>query len=318
MCAYGCKSSALGVLMNSAAACSTADLHKIAERHGISADIRQILLKRENLAADTRHMLIAKLGEALSGFVKEKAWMPESRLQKAIDEASDRASVLMVAKTQDDEVLSVVRSLIAQDRLTVSLLVRSLCMGNISLVAYAISELSGVRFRRVEAILTKNRQSAFKAVYDRAGLPKSVFIVFQTAVKAWRNLLESETKIDQHRLPFVVTREVLEEYVSSGEGVVDDMLVLLRQLLAETAREKSAAKAAEISARGVNQELSAIEDTSSVDDEESIEDAQLVEVSSEQDVHVKLDNVSKIPDENPSRFQSVDDDRDYEPTVIAA
>ena len=249
ICEFGCRDAVLGVLMNDAANLTPSDLHQIANRHGIDAEIRSILTSREDLSAETRHLLLGKLGEALGGFVKNKAWMPEQRLNQAIGEAFDRASIIFAAKTSDEDVHSVVRNLIAQERLTVSFLVRAICMGNITLVACAFSELSGVRFSRVEAILANNRQSALKAVYDRAGLPKSAFIVFCTAIKTWREVLTSKSQMDQARLPFVVTRETLSAYLSGNEGVVDELLVLLRKLVAETARESSKAKAQEITER---------------------------------------------------------------------
>ena len=50
-------------------------------------------------------------------------------------------------------------------------------------------------------------------------------------------------------MPFLVTKEVLETYAGNSDGMIDDLLVLLRKLSAETARESSRAKAIEISER---------------------------------------------------------------------
>lgn len=261
ICNYGCKDAALGLLMNSVSRFSKDDLHVLAGRFGDSTDVRLILSDRADLPAETRHLLIGKLGEALGGLVKEKAWMPQDRLNSIISEASDKASVIFTANAKDDDVASVVRNLISQDRLTVSLLVRAICMGNINLVACAFSELSGIRFSRVEAIVTGNRESALKAIYDRAGLPNSAFIVFCTALATWRRLLSSGSQINQARLPFIVTREVLEAYSGNSDAVMDELLVLLRRLSAETARESSKAKAQELSKRQAEnvEQLSAVE-----------------------------------------------------------
>lgn len=249
ICEYGCKDAALGLLMNSAARFSQNDLHLLAQRHGTSTDIRLILTDRKDLAAETRHVLLGKLGEALGSMVSKKAWLPKERLDNAIGEAFDKASIIFAAKTTDEDIRSVVRNLIKQDRLTVSFLVRAICMGNIALVACAFSELSGIKFTRVENILTGGRESAFKALYARANLPESAFIVFQTALTTWRRLLSSGSKINQARLPFIVTREVLEAYAGKSDHLADELLVLLRKLSAETARESSKAKASEISNR---------------------------------------------------------------------
>ena len=178
ICQVGCRDAALGLLMNSAARFTQQDLHAIAGNHGISTEVRLILLDRDDLAAETRHLLIGKLGEALGGLITRKSWLPKQRLETAIGEAFDKASIIFAATTKDEEIASVVRNLMMQNRLTVSFLVRAICMGNIALVACALSELSGIRFKRAEAILTSNRRSAFKALYERAGLPQSAFVVY--------------------------------------------------------------------------------------------------------------------------------------------
>ena len=258
ICEFGCKDAALGLLMNAAAQFSQNDLHLLAQRHGASTDIRLILSDRKDLAAETRHVLIGKLGEALGNMVNEKAWLPKDRLDNVIGEAFDKASIIFAAKTRDEDIVCVVRNLIKQNRLTVSFLVHAICMGNIALVACAFSELSGIRFSRVENILTGGRESAFKALYARAELPGSAFIVFQTALTTWRRLLSSGSKFNQARLPFIVTREVLEAYAGSSDQLADELLVLLRKLSAETARESSKAKAMEISTRQTEENLSSL------------------------------------------------------------
>lgn len=249
ICNFGCKEAVFAALENPVGDFHENDLHQVALRFGDEANIRSNLLTRKNLTTRSRHILIAKLGDALGGFVKKKSWLSEERAEQLVGEAYDRASIIFAAGAREEDISCVVNNLMEQERLTVAFLVRAICMGNISLVASALSELSGVRFARVEAILTRNRKSAFRAVYDRAGLPQSAFLVFQTAISAWRRLLSSNSKTNKARLPFIVTREVLEAYNNKPELVDHELLALLRRLSAETARENSKVQASEISAR---------------------------------------------------------------------
>ena len=254
ICQLGCRDAVFGALENPVAEFREDDLHQIAMRFGQDTKIRASLLKRRDLATRTRHILIAKLGVALSGLLREKSWMPAERVEQAVGDACDRASIIFAARAREEDISCVVHNLIAEDRLTVAFLVRAICMGNISLVASALSELSGIRFAKVETILTRNRQSAFRAVYERAGLPASAFLVFKTAISAWRRLLLSNSSLNKARLPFIVTREVLDAYSNKPEFADHDLLVLLRRLSSETARENSKAQVMEIAARKTLQE----------------------------------------------------------------
>ncbi len=249
ICKSACSDASLALLMNPAALLSGKNIQWMAERHGKDKLIRTILLERPDLPAEVRLILINKLGEALKSLVSERSWLPEARAQQTVREACDKASITFAAQAPEEDLERVVEGLIESGQLTTSYLLRAVCMGNITLAAKALSCLSGVRFDRVEAILTNNRESAFRAVYDRAGLPESAFNVFNCAISTWRRLLSSDSPINQSRLPFLVTREVLQSYCGNQDAVMDELLVLLRKLAAETARESARYKASEMIAR---------------------------------------------------------------------
>jgi len=300
LCNNGNHEACMALLMNPAAELTQENLHTIAQRQGTITDVRVILLEREDLAAETRLILIGKLGEALSKMVSNKGWMKEYRANKVVDEAYDKASIEFVGKSTDEDVVHLVRNMIESGRITVSYLLRAVCMGNITLVAHAFAELSGVRFSRVEAILTKDRKSAFKALYDRAGLPVSAFLIFYTAISTWRRLLSSKEKIKEARLPYLVTREVLESYTGQKDHVVDDLILLLRKLSAETARESSKFKAIEIASRSVDltteiEIQSNVEEAIAIDAIEIDTDALIAEVHEEFDGYIDVEVITEEP-----------------------
>ncbi len=249
LCTYACTDACMGVLSNPVAELSGENLHCVAERFGNDTQLRTVLLEHPDLLAKTRLTLINKLGESLTSFVLSRGWVSENKIKNVVAESCDRAIIQYAAEVNDADVINIVRSIVEQGRMTASFLLRAVCMGNISLVACAFSELSGVKFSRVEAILTKDRRSAFKAVYDRAGLPSAAFSVFYSAISTWRRLLSSGSPINQSRLPFLVTREVLETYTGQKNSTVDELIVLLRRLSAEAARDSAKSKAMEIAGR---------------------------------------------------------------------
>ncbi len=249
ICKDGHKDACMALMMNPIAEMSQENLHTIAQRFGTVTDIRKMLLEREDLAAESRLILIGKLGEALSNMVSTKGWINENKVKKIVNEACDKASIEFVANASNEDVTHLVRNMIEGGKITVSYLLRAVCMGNLTLVARAFAELSGVRFSRVETILSKDREAAFKALYDRAGLPQSAFIIFYTAISTWRRLLSSNSAANPARLPYLVTREVLDKYSGRKDEIVDDLILLLRKLSAEAARESAKIKAAEIANR---------------------------------------------------------------------
>lgn len=276
ICNSGHQDACMAILMNPAATVTQDNLHTVAQRYGTVTELRLMLLDRFEIAAETHLILIGKLGEALSNLVSSKGWMQENRVEKVIGEACDKASISFVANASNEDVTHLVRNIIKSGKITVSYLLRAVCMGNITLVARAFSELSGVRFSRVEAILTKDRKSAFKALYDRAGLPKSAFTIFQTAISTWRRLLSLGSEVNQARLPYLVTREVLDSYTGQKDHVVEELILLLRKLSAETARESSKIKAAEIASRD-SMQVAEVQIQSDVEEAVAIEEIPVTE-----------------------------------------
>lgn len=303
ICTDGHKDACMALMMNPVANLSQENLHIIAQRFGTVTDIRMMLLEREDLAAESRLILIGKLGEALSNMVASKGWINENKAKKIVNEACDKASIEFVANASNDDVIHLVRNMIDSGKITVSYLLRAVCMGNLTLVAQAFSELSGVRFSRVETILSKDREAAFKALYDRAGLPQSAFIIFYMAISTWRRLLSNKSTINQARLPYLVTREVLEKYSGRKDDVVDDLILLLRKLSADAARESSKIKAAEIASRSaiVVSEVEIqpdVEEAIALEEVEIDTDALVAEFSNEMEGYVDAEVVHQtaIPD----------------------
>jgi len=168
----------------------------------------------------------------------------------------------LVANAEESDVDRVISSLIENRKITTSFLLRAICTGNITLFARSLSQLSQMPARRVEAMLANDKQAALKAVYAKAGLPESAFGVFLSAISAWRRLLSSGEPHSASRLSYLVTRETLETYSKtrgmSVSAVTDNLLVLLRKLAAETARESALARVNEIQHRNINRQVAAL------------------------------------------------------------
>jgi|GEM_PF-1348031 len=249
ICNFGCEEACLGSLINPACRFDDENLHAIAARFGNNTEIRVILMDRHDLPTKTRLLLINKAGEAINALVTGKAWLSAKRADVVVADACDKACIAYAANAPEEEVSNVVKSLIDDGRVTVAFLLRAVCMGNITLAAASFAELSNIRLERIETILSNDKKSAFKAVYDRAGLPQSAYSIFQCAISTWRKLLSDKKPVDEARMPFMVTREVLQTYVTQNDVIVDELLVLLRKLAAETARECAKYKANVISSR---------------------------------------------------------------------
>src|SRR5436853_4325190 len=180
----GSAEACLTLIENSGAELAAFSLNRIVERFGHLAAIRESLLAWPDLPVEIRQMLVVKLSETLAGFVVARNWMEEGRAQRIAQEACEKATVILAAESESADVWPLVSHLRETGQLTAGLVLRSLLSGNIDFFQQSLAELSQLPAGRVSALLHDRRAAGFKAVYERAGLPDSIYPAFRAAIEA--------------------------------------------------------------------------------------------------------------------------------------
>jgi uncharacterized protein (DUF2336 family) len=235
----GSAEACLELLENPRARIVAFSLDRIVARHGHLSAIRNVLLERADLPAATRQALVVKLSATLAEFISARDWLAEERARSITKEACEKATVTLAAASPDTEVRALVRHLRGSGQLTAGLLLRALLSGNVALFEEALVELSGLPDARVAAIVHDKWGGGFRALYDKAGLPASVYPAFREVVETmredgFRGELQGASRLRRRIIERVLTRcetDVL--------GDVEPLLTLLRRFGAEAARDEA-------------------------------------------------------------------------------
>lgn len=233
--------SCLTLILNPNASISKNSFLELAERFGDVDDMRKCLLARDDVPMSARILLIEKYAMSLLALDEEEEGnaLAQEKRSKELKEACDKATITFAAQISDAELHEAIIYLIETSRLNTAFLLRAICMGNISMFAQTLSILGKMPLARVERILSDDRRKAFAALYKRAKMPISALPVFAEAVNAWRILLNQAEEIDAIRLPYIVTRQVLDNYHDEKTPEVDELLILLRKICADAARDNA-------------------------------------------------------------------------------
>ena len=235
----GTAEACLILIENAEADLALFSVDRIVERHGHLAAIRETLLAFPDLPAATRQALVVKLSETLAGFVVARHWLEEARARRIAQEACEKATVILAARSQRSQVSPLVAHLCASGQLTAGLVLRALLSGNVTLFEESLSELSELPVARVSALVHDRRGAGFKALYDRAGLPVAVYPAFRAAIEAMH---ESEMLAEPGgpaRLKRRMVERVLTSCASLPAGDVEPLMMLLRRYATEAAREEA-------------------------------------------------------------------------------
>ena len=118
-------------------------------------------------------------------------------------------------------------------------MLRSLLSGNIDFFEQALAELAELPVRRVAALVHDRRGAGFKAVYDRAGLPASVYPAFRAAIEGMHETGLHAEPGGNTRLKRRMVERVLTSCAGMPAGDIEPLMTLLRRYATEAAREEA-------------------------------------------------------------------------------
>ena len=127
------------------------------------------MLVLEDLPAATRLALVAKLSDTLAQFVVARNWLSADRAGRIADEARERSTVNIAARSYGEDMRGLVAHLRATGQLTAGLILRALLSGNVELFDASLAELSGLPQARVSALLHDRGGAGLQALLIRAG-----------------------------------------------------------------------------------------------------------------------------------------------------
>ncbi|WP_245304030.1 DUF2336 domain-containing protein [Agrobacterium bohemicum] len=175
------------LLENRSAYITPFTLRRIADRHAQDAEIRDLLLQRDDLPADVRYAIVGHVGAALAASNLVCYAMTPHRARDIIRDASETATVLIAGDVTGESMPVLVEHLRVGGDLTPAFLMNTLCSGKLDFFAQAISNLSGLGEQQVRSILATGRHHALKALFQSTGLFGAVLDIFMEATQLWRN-----------------------------------------------------------------------------------------------------------------------------------
>ena len=234
----GTPAAALELIENAHAELPPFSWDRIVERHGHLAAIRESMLVLDDLPAATRLALVAKLSDTLAQFVVARNWLSADRAGRITNEARERSTVNIAARSYGEDMSGLVAHLRATGQLTAGLILRALLSGNLELFDTALAELSGLPQARVSALLHERGGASLQALLIRAGLPESTFAAFRVALEVSHETGYVDTLGGAARLRRRMVERVLTHCETDGKAA-EPLLILLRRFATESAREEA-------------------------------------------------------------------------------
>ncbi len=168
---------------NDGASISDAALGRVIEKYQDTPAVADSLARRADLPAAISERLVSAFSEQLQNFLVSKHEISSDVASNLILQARERATMNLVEYgSSDAELDHLVEQLHRKDRLTPSLLLRALCVGDLNFFERAMACLTGLPISNVRILIHDKGMLGLEPLYLRANLPKTLFPAFRAAV----------------------------------------------------------------------------------------------------------------------------------------
>lgn len=241
----GSVEACIALVDNEGAQIAGLSFRRMAERLGGEARLRKVLAVDQRLPPDCRHMLLARVGDALADAPLIQALLGAVHARTIVREACIKASITLLEGIETGEHPALAEHLQLRGELTSGFLVRVIARGRIDFFAAALVALTGQRQDRVRALVSDGRSSALRALLAKAGLKQVTHGAILTALGLWREVADGRhvagpQEVSWHMLQAI--RIAPDEQENSASAALFSLLKRIHlEMLRENARQQALA-----------------------------------------------------------------------------
>jgi uncharacterized protein (DUF2336 family) len=213
-------------------------LQKALDRFSKSEQVLQAVAYRAALPLAVSERLIDMVGDQLRDHILSHHALSPERVLELVVGAKERATIDLVdqaGRTADPKAF--VAHLNRVDRLTPSLLLRSLAHGHMTFFEWAVAELAGVPHHRTWLMIHDAGQLGLKAICERAGLPSRLYAAFRAGVDAFHAMEFDGRTQDRERFQ----EHMIQRFLTSPQSISREDSDYLLERMDRLARESHAA-----------------------------------------------------------------------------
>ena len=194
-------------------------LNKVVDNYGDDAEVQSPLVHRSQLPINIAERLVTQLSDDLKAHLVAHHELGDETATDLILQARERATISLVSAGADEEdVNALVAQLHENGRLTPSIILRSLSVGDLAFFEASMSVMAKVPLQNTRILIHDEGELGFKSLYGKAGMPGPLFGAFKTAVELVRSA-EGERYDDD---PDGQMRRMLEHILTVHEDMVDE------------------------------------------------------------------------------------------------
>jgi uncharacterized protein (DUF2336 family) len=209
---------------NKGAKIAEKSLNKVVEKFPTSAVIQEPLVKREKLPAAIAEKLVVQVSEKLKDYLVTHHEMSPALAADMVMQSRERATVNLVSNSTEADVEKLVLQLYRNKRLTASLVIRALCMGDMAFFEHALAIMANVPVVNARILMHDAGRLGLKSLYDKSGLPPRLLPAVRVAIDVVHETELDGGEHDLERYRRRVLERILTQFEDMGQEDIDYLL----------------------------------------------------------------------------------------------
>ena len=181
------------LLANDGAIIGESSLEAALDRYQDDEGVTALMVDRRELPLAITERLISSLSETLRERLIQRHKLPEPLADDISLHGRERAlSRLVTDESKVVEIEALVERLFATGKLTPTLLLRSICVGDLHFFEAGMARLAGMPIENARTLLYDRGPLGYRGLYSKTGLPSELFRAFRVAIDVVREVRTEE------------------------------------------------------------------------------------------------------------------------------
>ncbi len=187
----GSETTVATLISNEGAKIKEESFHVALERFPESENVKRPMAMRASLPMSVAENLVAKVSQELQKYILAHHDLPPDVVANLVMQSQEKTTIGLSSRASEDDTHELVAQLLEKGRLTPSILIRSLCMGETKFFEHAMAIITKLPIHNVRVLIYDSGDLGFKGLYEKAKLPAGLFIAFSAAIE-----IIKETELD--------------------------------------------------------------------------------------------------------------------------
>jgi len=216
---------------NAGAQISEQSYDKAISRFEQSDSVKEAIVKRSVLPMTVAERMTQIVSDHLRDYLVAHHELSPTVAADLVLQSRERTIVELASGSTEDEIEKLVSQMHANGRLTPSIVLRALCMGDILFFEAALAIRANIPLLNSRILIHDGGQLGLKTLYERAQMPPSMMAIVRAALDVVHETEMDGEAYDRERYRATVIERVLTQFEDIGSDDFDYLLTKLGDIL---------------------------------------------------------------------------------------